>query len=71
MTFDQCAKAYIDSHTAGWRNAKHAQQWTNTLATYVYPEFGSVPVGDVILGGSMTVLVLLGDDPEIEPIVLG
>jgi integrase len=47
MTFAQCAKAYIDSHAVGWRNAKHAQQWTNTLATYVYPEFGSVPVGDV------------------------
>jgi integrase len=47
ITFGQCAKAYIDSHAAGWRNAKHAQQWTNTLATYVYPTFGSVAVADV------------------------
>src|SRR5437660_12699199 len=23
ITFEQCAKAYIDSHAAGWRNAKH------------------------------------------------
>jgi Arm DNA-binding domain len=56
MIFAQCAKAYIDSHTAGWRNAKHAQQWTNTLATYVYPEFGSVPVGDVDVAMVMRVL---------------
>jgi integrase len=47
ITFEQCAKAYIDSHAAGWRNAKHAQQWTNTLATYVHPTFGSVAVADV------------------------
>jgi integrase len=56
MTFAQCAKAYIDSHTAGWRNAKHAQQWTNTLASYVYPEFGSAPVGDVDVAMVMKVL---------------
>ena len=47
ITFERCAKAYIDSHAAGWRNAKHAQQWTNTLAAYVYPTFGSVAVADV------------------------
>jgi integrase len=47
MTFAQCGVAYIEAHKAGWRSAKHAQQWTNTLATYVYPTFGSVPVGDV------------------------
>src|SRR5262249_20163838 len=47
ITFEQCAKAYIGAQTAGWRNAKHAQQWTNTLATYVYPTFGSVAVAEV------------------------
>ena len=47
ITFEKCAKAYIEAHTAGWRNAKHAQQWTNTLATYVYPTVGSVAVADV------------------------
>jgi integrase len=56
MTFAQCAKAYIDSHTAGWRNAKHAQQWTNTLSTYVNPQFGSVSVGDVDVAMLMKVL---------------
>ncbi len=34
MTFEQCAAAYIEAHGAGWRNAKHRQQWANTLDTY-------------------------------------
>jgi integrase len=56
ITFAQCARAYIDSHSAGWRNAKHAQQWTNTLATYALPQFGSVPVNDVDVAMVMKVL---------------
>lgn len=28
-------------------NAKHRQQWRNTLATYAYPILGDVPVADV------------------------
>ena len=35
-TFKFCALAYIDTHEAGWRNPKHAQQWRNTLETYAY-----------------------------------
>ena len=44
MTFDQCADAYLAAHRAGWRNAKHAAQWSSTLATYVSPIFGNLPV---------------------------
>ncbi len=33
-TFKYCRDAYIKAHKAGWRNAKHAQQWTNTLDTH-------------------------------------
>lgn len=47
MTFDQCASAYIEAHRPSWKNAKHADQWTNTLATYVSPIIGSLPVADV------------------------
>jgi integrase len=50
MTFDDCGSAYIKAHGVGWRNAKHRQQWQNTLATYVSPKFGSVPVGEVDVG---------------------
>jgi integrase len=44
MTFKQCAQTYIASHRAGWRNAKHAAQWDATLATYVAPIIGALPV---------------------------
>lgn len=47
MTFDQCAAAYIDSHRAGWKNAKHADQWESTLKAYASPIFGSLPVADI------------------------
>lgn len=36
-TFRACAEAYIADHRSSWRNAKHAQQWENTLKTYAYP----------------------------------
>lgn len=47
MTFDQCAAAYIAAHRGGWKNAKHASQWENTLATYATPTIGALPVADV------------------------
>jgi integrase len=50
MTFKACAEAYIASHRAGWKNPKHAAQWPATLAAYVYPIFGSLPVETVDLG---------------------
>lgn len=46
-TFRQCAEAYIAAHTAGWRNEKHRQQCSNTLAEYVYPVFGDLPVAAI------------------------
>ena len=47
ITFADCAQKYIEAHKAGWKNAKHAEQWTRTLETYVYPAFGKLPVADV------------------------
>lgn len=46
-TFKRCALAYIDGHEASWKNAKHGQQWRNSLETYVYPVFGDKHVRDV------------------------
>jgi integrase len=50
MTFEQCAERYIAAHRAGWRNPKHASQWQNTLATYVSPTLGRLPVQAVDVG---------------------
>ena len=36
--------AYIASHRAGWRNAKHAAQWAATLKTYASPILGRLPL---------------------------
>jgi len=46
-TFQQCAEAYIEANKAGWRNAKHISQWTNTLTTYAYPVFGNIAVQNI------------------------
>src|SRR5262245_62034716 len=47
MPFKEAAEQLITSHEAGWRNAKHRQQWRNTLKTYVYPILGPLPVDAV------------------------
>jgi integrase len=47
LTFSQCAQEYVADHRAGWKNAKHVEQWQSTLTTYVGPVFGALPVRDV------------------------
>jgi integrase len=47
MTFDECREAYIKAHAPSWRNAKHHQQWNNTLKTYCSPVFGQLSVQSV------------------------
>ena len=47
ITFKAVAEAYIGTNEGSWRNDKHRQQWKNTLATYVYPVIGEMPVSDV------------------------
>jgi integrase len=42
ITFRACAEAYIEAHKAGWRNAKHADQWAATLTAYAFPIIGEV-----------------------------
>ena len=47
VPFRECAQTYIALHKASWKNAKHSQQWENTLETYVYPIMGDDPVSEV------------------------
>lgn len=56
QTFKTCALAYIEAHETGWRNAKHAQQWRNTLDTYAYPVIGNLLVRDVGLPQVLSIL---------------
>jgi integrase len=55
-TFKACALSYIETNRSGWKNAKHAQQWENTLASYVYPVFGHKHVKDVDTADVTTVI---------------
>jgi integrase len=47
MTFAEAATRYIAAHEPGWRNAKHAWQWRNSLDRYVIPKIGALDVGDI------------------------
>ena len=47
VAFPFCAEKYIEAHRHGWKNVKHAQQWTNTLTQYAYPVIGETPVKNI------------------------
>ena len=47
MTFSEAAKAYIAVKESEWSNAKHGDQWRNTLATYAEPVIGNIFVRDI------------------------
>jgi len=46
-SFDECCQAYLKAHETGWKSAKHAQQWRNTLDTYAAPVMGRLLVRDI------------------------
>ena len=56
LTFKQCAVAYMGAHESSWKNAKHGQQWRNTLEAYAYPVMGHLLVRDVSLSHVLAVL---------------
>lgn len=56
ITFQTAAERYIAAHRAGWKNPKHGEQWTATLASYAYPIVGDLPVAAVEVGHVMRVL---------------
>lgn len=43
-TFKSATERHLALKESGWRNAKHRQQWENTLATYAFPVIGDLPV---------------------------
>ncbi len=47
ISFKDCSVAYVAAHQSGWRNAKHADQWLNTLNAHIWPVFGDMSVGAV------------------------
>jgi len=55
-TFEVFAGEYIEAHAGEWRNAKHRQQWQNTLATYAFPVIGDLPVDAITLDHILKIL---------------
>jgi integrase len=56
ITFKAVADAHIAANEGSWRNAKHRQQWSNTLSTYVYPVVGDLPVTEIRTGHVLKIL---------------
>ena len=55
-TFAECAGHVIAAKRPGWKSAKHADQWENTLSTYAFPIIGKMPVGEVEVADVVRVL---------------
>jgi integrase len=71
-TFRECAIEFIEKNRTGWRNAKHAAQWAATLATYVYPTLGELPVSAIDAGMVVQVLdPIWAEKPETASRVRG
>jgi len=56
ITFREAARTYHETHKHQWANAKHGDQWLNTMETYAFPSLGSKPVGSVTAGDIITTI---------------
>lgn len=65
VTFEDAARRYIDAQEKGWKNAKHRQQWRNTIARYCVPVIGAKPVDAITTDDVMRILEpIWGTKPE-------
>jgi integrase len=55
-TFEEVARDYYAQHKSRWKNAKHRQQWINTLEQYVFPTLGKRRIDDI---GTPDIVALL------------
>jgi integrase len=46
-TFRMAAETVHKAHAKAWKNAKHGDQWINTLKVYAYPAFGDRRVDQI------------------------
>lgn len=55
-TFTYAAESFLARKSDEWRNPKHAQQWKQTLATYVVPKIGKKAVAEITRSDIQSVL---------------
>ncbi|WP_037911491.1 tyrosine-type recombinase/integrase [Sulfitobacter mediterraneus] len=46
-TFEEVAQQVHIDRMPTWKNAKHGQQWINTLRDYAFPRIGRMPIGSI------------------------
>lgn len=46
-TLEEAGRAVHEELKPGWKNAKHAQQWINTLTEYAFPVLGDLPLDQI------------------------
>ncbi len=56
LTFERAALQVHQDRRDGWKNAKHADQWVNTLRDYVFPTIGAQPVSTLSVANFADVL---------------
>ncbi|WP_299984747.1 site-specific integrase [uncultured Ruegeria sp.] len=56
LSFANAVDRYLDAKLDAHKNAKHRQQWRNTLTTHAVPELGSMLVDDITVQDVLRVL---------------
>jgi integrase len=56
ISFADAAEQYIESHQAGWKSPRYAEQWRLTLDAYANPVFGKIAVDAIDTGMVLQVL---------------
>lgn len=56
LTFDKAVENCLAAKLGAFKNAKHRQQWQNTLASYASPELGKMLVQDITTQDVLRVL---------------
>jgi integrase len=56
-TFETAAKQYHQTVKSSWKNAKHGDQWINTLESYAFPALGKLPVNVIDAPDIQSVLI--------------
>tara|TARA_B100000780_G_scaffold274923_1_gene240687 strand:- start:83 stop:1309 length:1227 start_codon:yes stop_codon:yes gene_type:complete len=56
ITFSEAMNRFLEDRGSEWRNAKHKQQWENTLTAYAVPVLGALHIKDIKLAHILNVL---------------
>jgi integrase len=56
LIFEDAVERYLTAKLDAFKNAKHRQQWRNTLVTYAMPELGQMLVQDITVQDVLRVL---------------